>query len=81
MTPATFVAAIEALNDATLHSYELEREVRWALSVLADQRRDESPPAEIDHRIVKAMRALYGVQTGIARAVAVFRACHYGVGD
>lgn len=77
----SFAAVYENLSNAQRYSYIVEQELRWALSVLADQRRNESPPSEIDVRIVRAMRAMDGIQLGIAKAISQTKCCQLGIGD
>jgi len=76
----SFAAVYESLSNAQRYSYIVEQELRWALSVLADQRRNESPPSEIDVRIVRAMRAMGGIQLGIAKAISQTKCCQLGIG-
>ena len=77
----SFAAVYESLSNAQRYSYTVEQELRWTLSILAAQRRDESPPAEIDVRIVRAMRAMDGMQIGIARAISQLKCQQLGIGD
>jgi hypothetical protein len=77
----SFGVIFETLSNAQRYSYTVEQELRWALSILAAQRRDESPPTEIDVRIVRAMRAMDGMQIGIARAISQLKCHQLGIGD
>lgn len=76
-----FAAVYKTLSNTQQYSYTVEQELRWALSILADQRRDESPPSEIDVRIVRAMRAMDGMQLGIAKAISQIKCYQLGIGD